>query len=66
MITIDSDKLGRYSKEGLSIDSERFNMTHLEAYKRPCPNLDRLFLTASAELIVRDELAKCLSDLEGR
>lgn len=64
-IVKDADKLWRYSKEGLHIDAERFNMTHREAYNRLHSNLDRWFLTNSAKLIAEEELTNRLSELEG-
>lgn len=61
-IVKDADKLFRYTREGLHIDTERFGETRDEGLKRLRYNLDRWFFTDSAREIAMGEIANRLKE----
>jgi len=61
-IVRDADKLYRYSKEGLRIDSGRFTITQKEALELATRNLDKWLLTNSAREIAREEIRNRLQE----
>jgi len=61
-IVRDADKLYRYSKEGLRIDSARFAITLEEALEVATRNLDKWLLTNSAKEIAREEIRNRLQE----
>lgn len=64
-IVKDSDKLWRYSREGLDTDTERFSETFQEGINRLTSSLDKWFLTDSAKEIAREEIETRLGESEG-
>jgi HD superfamily phosphodiesterase len=56
-IVKDADKLWRYSREGLKIDTERFGETVEEGLERLRTNLEKWFFTGAAREIAMQELA---------
>jgi hypothetical protein len=52
----DADKLWRYTREGLAIDTERFGETYAEGIERLRGNRRRWFLTASGRKLAEDLL----------
>jgi HD superfamily phosphodiesterase len=56
-IVKDADKLCRYTREGLHIDTERFGETRDEGLRRLRSNLDKWFFTDSAREIAMEEIA---------
>jgi HD superfamily phosphodiesterase len=64
-IVKDSDKLWRYTQEGLSIDVDRFAETFEEGIERITSALDKWFFTNSAKDIAREEIKKRLAEYEG-
>ena len=64
-IVKDADRLWRYSKEGFSIDIERFGETLNEGIERLTSNLDKWFFSDSAREIAREELNNRLEESEG-
>jgi hypothetical protein len=62
-IVKDADKLFRYTKEGLSINTKRFRETIAEVVGRYRSNIDEWFFTDSAKRIAGEELDKALRSL---
>jgi HD superfamily phosphodiesterase len=60
-IVKDADKLFRYTKEGLFINTNRFNEAIEEAVSRYRSNIDKWFFTDSAKRIAKEELERCSS-----
>jgi len=63
-IVKDADKLFRYTKEALQINTNRFNETLEEAANRYRSNIDKWFFTDSAKRIAREELDSALKQFE--
>lgn len=61
-IVKDADKLFRYTREGLHIDTERFGETRDQGLKRLRSNLDKWFFTDSAREIAMEEIANRLKE----
>jgi HD superfamily phosphodiesterase len=61
-IVKDADKLWRYSKEALEINSDRFQLSLEEGIERLSRNIDPWFLTDSAKRIAREEMEKRLQE----
>ena len=59
-IVKDADKLFRYTKEALQINTNRFNETIEEAANRYRSNIDKWFFTDSAKRIAKEELESAL------
>jgi HD superfamily phosphodiesterase len=59
-IVKDADKLFRYTKEALLINTNRFNETIEQAAIRYRSNIDKWFFTDSAKRIAKEELEKAL------
>jgi hypothetical protein len=62
-IVKDADKLFRYTKEGLSINTKRFRETIEEVVGRYRSNIDEWFFTDSAKRIAGEKLDKALKSL---
>jgi HD superfamily phosphodiesterase len=61
-IVKDADKLFRYTKEALIINTNRFNETIEEAAFRYGSNIEKWFFTDSAKRIAREELEKAVKN----
>ena len=61
-IVKDADKLWRFSREGFTIDCDRFNLKPLERVKKKDLDIDSIFFTASAKQIARKEIKKRLKE----
>ncbi len=59
-IVKDADKLWRFSREGFTIDCDRFNLKPLERVKKKDLDIDRIFFTESAKQIARKEIQERL------
>jgi len=55
-IVKDADKLWRFSREGFTIDCDRFNLKPIERAKKKDLDIDRIFFTESAKQIARNEI----------
>jgi HD superfamily phosphodiesterase len=61
-IVKDADKLFRYTKEALLINTNRFNETIEEAASRYLSNIEKWFFTDFAKKTAKEELGKALED----
>ncbi|UCB51452.1 MAG: HD domain-containing protein [Deltaproteobacteria bacterium] len=61
-IVKDADKLWRFSREGFTIDCDRFNLKPLERVKKGDLDIDRIFFTESAKQIARKEIKERLKE----
>ncbi len=61
-IVKDADKLWRFSREGFTIDCDRFNLKPLERVKKKDLDIDSIFFTASAKQIARKEIKERLNE----
>ncbi|KPK24277.1 MAG: hypothetical protein AMJ70_02335 [Dehalococcoidia bacterium SG8_51_3] len=55
-IVKDADKLWRFSREGFTIDCNRFNLKPMERVKKKDLDIDSIFFTESAKQIARKEI----------
>ena len=65
-IVKDADKLWRYSKEALEINSDRFQLSLEEGIERLRRNIEPWFLTDSAKRMAREEIEKRLQEKGNR
>jgi HD superfamily phosphodiesterase len=61
-IVKDADKLWRFSREGFTIDCDRFNLKPMERVKKKDLDIDRIFFTASAKQMARKEIKERLKE----
>ena len=61
-IVKDADKLWRFSREGFTIDCDRFNLKPMERVKKKDLDIDSIFFTESAKQIARREIQKRLKE----
>jgi hypothetical protein len=61
-IVKDADKLWRFSREGFTIDCDRFDLKPMERVKKKDLDIDRIFFTASAKQIARKEIKERLKE----
>ena len=61
-IVKDADKLWRFSREGFTIDCDRFDLKPMERVKKKDLDIDRILFTASAKQIARKEIKKRLKE----
>lgn len=64
-IVKDADKLWRFSKQGFTVDCERFRLKPTERVKAADMDIDRLFFTKSAIQIARIEIKRRLKESKG-
>ncbi len=64
-IVKDADKLWRFSKEGFTIDCERYRLEPAERAKAKDMDIERLFFTRSAKQIARMESKRRLKKSKG-
>jgi HD superfamily phosphodiesterase len=55
-IVKDADKLWRFSREGFTIDCDRFNLKPMERVKKKDLDIDSIFFTESAKQIAKKEI----------
>ncbi|HIJ36727.1 MAG TPA: HD domain-containing protein [Deltaproteobacteria bacterium] len=65
-IVKDADKLWRYDKEAVEINSDRFQLTCEEGIERLRVNIEPWFLTDSAKKMAREEIEKRLQERGNR
>jgi len=61
-IVKDADKLWRFSREGFTIDCERFGLEPTERVKKKDLDIDAIFFTKSAKEIARKEIEQRLME----
>ncbi|MGD8982897.1 MAG: HD domain-containing protein [Desulfobacteraceae bacterium] len=61
-IVKDADKLWRFSREGFTIDCDRFNLKPMERVKKKDLDIDSIFFTDSAKQIARKEIQERLKE----
>jgi HD superfamily phosphodiesterase len=61
-IVKDADKLWRFSREGFTIDCDRFNLKPMERAQKKDLDIDGIFFTASAKQIARKEIKERLKE----
>jgi HD superfamily phosphodiesterase len=61
-IVKDADKLWRFSREGFTIDCDRFNLKPMERVEKKDLDIDSIFFTESAKQIARKEIKKRLKE----
>ena len=61
-IVKDADKLWRFSREGFTIDCDRFDLKPMERLKKKDLDIEKIFFTASAKQIARKEIKKRLKE----
>lgn len=61
-IVKDADKLWRFSREGFTIDCDRFNLKPMERLKKKDLDIDSIFFTESAKQIARKEIQERLRE----
>jgi HD superfamily phosphodiesterase len=61
-IVKDADKLWRFSREGFTIDCDRFDLKPMERVKKKDLDIEKIFFTASAKQIARKEIEKRLKE----
>ncbi len=61
-IVKDADKLWRFSREGFTIDCDRFNLKPAERVQKKDLDIDKIFFTESAKQIARKEIKERLKE----
>ena len=61
-IVKDADKLWRFSREGFTIDCDRFNLKPMDRVKKKDLDIDSIFFTDSAKQIARKEIQERLKE----
>jgi len=61
-IVKDADKLWRFSREGFTIDCDRFNLKPAERAQKKDLDIDKIFFTESAKQIARKEIKERLKE----
>jgi HD superfamily phosphodiesterase len=61
-IVKDADKLWRFSREGFTIDCDRFNLKPMERVKKKDLDIDSIFFTGAAKQIARKEIQERLKE----
>ena len=61
-IVKDADKLWRFSREGFTIDCERFNLKPMERVKKKDLDVDSIFFTESAKEMARKEIKERIKE----
>jgi HD superfamily phosphodiesterase len=61
-IVKDADKLWRFSREGFTIDCDRFNLKPMERVKKRDLDIDKIFFTETAKQIARKEIKERLKE----
>lgn len=61
-IVKDADKLWRFSREGFTIDCDRFDLKPMERVKKKDLDIDSIFFTDSAKQIARKEIQERLKE----
>ncbi len=65
-IVKDADKLWRFSREGFTIDCDRFNLKPMERVKKKDLDIDSIFFTVSAKQIASKEIKERLKESKSR
>ncbi len=61
-IVKDADKLWRFSREGFTIDCDRFDLKPMERVKKKDLDIDSIFFTASAKQIAKNKIKDRLKE----